>query len=51
MRESGGMDTEPDDYDLVEEEVATEEGMPLLPGRDDRNQPISDAESEPDGED
>lgn len=40
------MSDERDDYDLAEEEVATEEGMPLLPGRDDYNRPIDDAEDE-----
>lgn len=40
------MNTEPDDYDLTEEEVATEEGMPLLPGRDDWNRPIEESEGE-----
>ncbi|WP_446664271.1 hypothetical protein [Flexivirga sp. B27] len=43
------MNTESDDYDRAEEEVATEEGMPLLPHRDDWNEPIED-DSE-DGED
>ena len=31
-----------DEYDRQEEEVATEEGMPLLPHRDDANQPVED---------
>ncbi len=41
------MSTDPrhDDYDRTEEETATEEGMPLLPGRDDANEPY-DEESE-----
>ncbi|WP_281276211.1 hypothetical protein [Flexivirga caeni] len=42
------MSNQPDDYDLEEEEVATEEGMPLPPGRDDANQPI-DEPAERDG--
>jgi len=42
------MSTESDDYDLEEEEVATEEGMPLPPGRDDWNRPIEDFEPEED---
>lgn len=40
----GGMNSISDDYDRQEEEVATEEGMPLLPHRDDWNEPIDNDE-------
>lgn len=32
----------PEAYDREEEETATEEGMPLLPGRDDANEPYDE---------
>lgn len=36
------MSNEPteDNYDIEEEEVATDEGMPVQPGHDDANQPL-----------
>lgn len=46
MTNEQGNASQNDPYDREEEETATEEGMPLLPNRDDANQPIDDEQGE-----